>query len=159
MRADGLQDQRANPNPNPNPNPYPITPTLTLTLTLTLTRTNELIEACRAREQASRNNVLAGREPASGLELAGLDECQQMEPERVFMYCGGDGPWSVADTGSLRLPSAQMIREDARTYGDVARSFDWSGCRASNPQPGPQPEPPNPNPLTLTLTLTLNLTL
>ena len=66
-------------------------------------RTNELIEACRAREQASRDNVKAGREPASALELLGLDTCQKMDPDRVYMYCGGFAPWTVADTGSQTL--------------------------------------------------------
>ena len=52
----------------------------------------------------------------------------------------------MADTGSLRFPSAQMIRDDAGTYGDVARSFDWWMSRICMPDD-------------LTLTPTLSLTL
>ena len=55
-------------------------------------------------------------------------------------------PNQVADTGSLRFPSAQMIRDDAGTYGDVARSFDWWMSRICMPDD-------------LTLTPTLSLTL
>ena len=52
-----------------------------------LHRTDELIEACRAREQASRDNVAAGREGASDAELVGLIICQQMDPGAQAVLC------------------------------------------------------------------------
>ena len=37
------------------------------------------------------------------MELLGLETCQKMDPDRVYMYCGGFAPWTVADMSSLTL--------------------------------------------------------